>query len=268
MRRHPPATPGSPDDSGAPDESSPDSGPPDDSGPADSRRRLHDLGRQAAGGVAAGAQAAQALGRATESMRLEATATGLRGDRVLAGHVLGTHLVLPAQGLHGPRQTPVVAYLFADAVALRPSDDAPMSTVPLFGLHMVFPPLAVTRWLYKAGRIEHADLDLVEVTRQFEAAIPGWTVDDFAGADPKLQVHRTAELGGPAHVYQRLGFAHLWLPVPGARPVRLKSTLPAPAEAFTRLWDLCRAVSWPRGITMEAPGGGDEPSDDDAGPPS
>jgi len=222
-------------------------------------QRLHKLGRQATAGAAAGARAASALGKAAEAMRLEAVGTGLHGDRVLVGHILGSHLVLPAGGLHGPRQTPAVVYLFADAVAVRPSDDAPMSTVPLFGLHMLFPPLAVTRWLYKAGRIEHADLDLAQVTQEFESSIGSWTVDDFADADPKLQVHSISSLEGPVHVYVRLGFAHLWLPAPGDRPVRLKSTLPAPAEAFTALWELCHLVNWPAGITMDAPpGAGDE----------
>jgi hypothetical protein len=220
--------------------------------------RLHDLGRKAAAGAEVGAREASVLGKAAGAMRLEAGGTGLHGDRVLVGHVLGTHLVLPAGGFHGPRQTPAVVYLFADALAVRPSDDAPMSTVPLFGLHMLFPPLAVTRWLYKAGRIEHANVDLVEVTKEFEDAISEWTVDDFAVADPKLEVHRLESLAGPVHVYERLGFAHLWLPVTDAHPLRLKSTLPAPAEAFTSLWELCQAVAWPAGITMEAPSGADE----------
>ena len=133
-----------------------------------------------------------------------------------------------------------------------------MSRVPLLGLHMLFPPLAVTRWLYKAGRIEHANLDLAEVAREFESAIADWTVDDLAGADPKLQVHTLGSLLGPVHVYERLGFAHLWLPVPHGHPVRLKSSLPASAEAFTALWNLCQKVSWPAGITMDAPPEGDE----------
>lgn len=242
--------------------------PTDDPAPADDPattcaaelgRRLHDLGRHAAAGATAGKRAATALGQATEAMHLEVVATGLHGDRVLLGHVLGCHLLLPAGGLHGPRQTPAVVYLFADAVAVRPSDDAPMSTVPLLGLHMVFPPLAVTRWLYKAGRIEHANLDLVTVARDFETAITDWTVDDFAEADPKLQVYRAASLDGPVHVYQHLGFAHLWLPVPGGHPVRLKSTLPVTAEGFAALWDLCHGAGWPQGTTMDAPhGAGDE----------
>ncbi len=228
-------------------------------GAGDLGRRWRDARHHAAvdvsAGAAAGERAAAEVGRAAEAMHLQVVSTGLHGDRVLVGHVLGTHLVLPAGGLHGPRQTPAVAYLFADALAVRPSDDAPMSTVPLLGLHMVFPPLALTRWLYKAGRIEHANVDLVTVAREFEASISQWTVDDFAAADPKLQVHRLGALDGPVHVHQRLGFASLWAPVPGGHPLHLKSTLPAPAEAFATLWDLCASVSWPQGITMEAPHG-------------
>ncbi len=222
--------------------------------------RLRGIEEHAKSGVAAGARAVSTLGDAAESLHLEVVATGLKGDRALAGHILGTHLVLAARGLHGPRETPAVVYLFADALAVRPSDDAPMSTVPVFGLHMVFPPLAVTRWLYKAGRIGHANVDLVEVTRKFEAAIGDWTVDDFAGTDPKLQVYRFDSFTGAVHVYQRLGFAHLSLPVPGGRPVRLKSTLPSSAEAFTNMWDLCNALHWPHGLTMEEPHGEGEPS--------
>lgn len=219
--------------------------------------KVHDLGRQVQADAEAGAREASVLAKAAEAMRLEAVATGLHGDRVLLGHVLGTHLVLPAAGLHGPRQTPAVVYLFADAVAVRPSDDAPMSRVPLLGLHMLFPPLAVARWLYKAGRIEHANVDLELVAQKFEDAITEWTVDDFAEADPKLQVHAVDSLVGPVHVYERLGFAHLWLPIPGSHPVQLKSTLPASTETFHALWELCDAVNWPAGITMDPPPGGD-----------
>ncbi len=204
-------------------------------------------------GVAAGARAATKLGKAAEALHLEVTSTGLHDQRHLVGHVLGMHLDLRAGGLHGPRQTPVVLYLFADALAVRPSDDAPMSTVPLFGLHMVFPPAAVTHWLYKTGRIEHANLDLVEVAGTFEDALPSWTVDDFAGADPKLEVHRCDSLDAPVHVYERVGFAHLWVAPPGTGPLHLQSTLPPTPEAFARLWALFGAVTWPHGVVMEAP---------------
>ena len=235
---------------GAPDEAPPATGRSDGEAV---RGRLSGLRRRAAAGATASAHAAIEAGRATEALHLEVVPTGLRGPRVLVGHALGTHLELRAGGLHGPRQTPAVVYLFADALAVRPSDDAPMSTVPLLGLHMVFPPLAVTRWLYKAGRIEHANIDLVEVADAFEAALPTWTVDDFAEADPKLDVHRGDSLDGPIHVYEHLGFAHLWVPVPDRPPLRLQSTLPATPEAFAKLWDLCNAVVWPQGVTMEMP---------------
>jgi hypothetical protein len=168
---------------------------------------------QAAAAVGHGATM---LGQATEAVRLSVVPTGLTGPRVLVGHVIGMHLALPAGGLHGPRQIPAWVYLFADALAIRPSDDAAMSTLPMFGLHMVLPPVAVARWLYKAGRVEHANLDLVETAQAFEAALPAWTVDDFAEADPKVQVHRLADLAGPVHVYERLGLAHLRVVPPDA----------------------------------------------------
>lgn len=235
--------------------------PPAESGPG-LGKRLHDLERGATAGAAAGARtAASALGHGAEAMHLQVVGTGLSGERALLGHVVGVHLVLPAGGLHGPRQAPALAYLFADALAVRPTDDAPMSTVPLLGLHMLFPPLAVTRWLYKAGRIEHANMDLMAVAGQFESAIGSWTVDDFAEADPKLQVHRADSMTGPVHVYQRLDFAHLWFPVPGAHPVQLKSTLPVSPETFGALWHLCRAVNWPAGISVDRPKSAGEAAD-------
>lgn len=216
-------------------------------------RRLRELRQQAAVGAAAGARTATKLGKAAEALHLEVADTGLHGQRHLVGHVLGMHLDLRAGGLHGPRQAPAVVYLFADALAVRPSDDAPMSTVPLIGLHMVFPPLAVTRWLYKTGRIEHANLDLVEVAGAFEAALPSWTVDDFAGADPKLEVHRCDSLDAPVHVHERVGFAHVWVPLPGRTSLHLQSTLPSTPEAFAKLWTLFGKVAWPKGVVMEAP---------------
>ena len=214
---------------------------------------LAGLQRRAATGVAAGQHAAAAIGHASQALRLSVAATGLSGSRVLMGHVLGMHLELQAGGLHGPRQTPAYVYLFSDAVAVRPSDDAPMSTVPLLGLHMVFPPLAVTRWLYKAGRIEHANLDLVKVAGAFEDALPLWTVDDFAEADAKLDVCRLPSLTAPVHVYERLGFAHIWLPLPGRNPLRLQSSLPVSAEEFACLWTLLSTMSWPHGASMTSP---------------
>ncbi len=217
------------------------------------QRMLGELRRQAAVGVAAGGHAAAQLGHAAGAMTLEIVPTGLHGDRALVGHVLGMHLAIPASHLHGPRESPALLYLFADALAVRPTDDAPMSTVPLFGLHMVLPPVAVARWVYKAGRTEHANLDLVEEAQRFASSLEQWTVDDFADADPKLQVHRMEELAGTFHVYEHLGYAHLSIPVPDGRPVRLKSALPASSNAFVKLWQLFTLVSWPHGLSTEVP---------------
>ena len=214
---------------------------------------LDDLRRGAAAGTKAGERAASELGRATQAMALEVVPTGLRGDRALVGHVLGMHLLLPASHLHGPREAPALLYLFADALAIRPSDDAPMSTIPLFGLHMVLPPAAIAHWVYKAGRIEHANLDLVKDARRFADSLAQWTVDDFEGADPKLDVRRTGDLTQPLHVYEHLGYAHLWVPVPDGRPVHLKSALPASSNSFVNLWQLFTLVKWPRGLTTEVP---------------
>ncbi|MDA8293265.1 MAG: hypothetical protein M0040_02720 [Actinomycetota bacterium] len=254
--------PGTPDDPGTP---APKGGPEavagatgggetDGSATTDSPgSRLRSLRQQATARVASGARVAAGLGKAAEALHLEVVATGLVSQRHLVGHALGMRQDLKAGGLHGPRQSPVVVYLFADALAVRPSDDAPMSTVPLLGLHMVFPPLAVTHWLYKTGRIEHANLDLVEVADTFEAALPSWSVDDFAEADPKLEVHRCDSLDAPVHVYERLGFAHVRVPHPGGGSLHLQSTLPSTPEAFAKLWDLFGKVAWARGVTMEAP---------------
>jgi hypothetical protein len=205
------------------------------------------------------AQAAARLGHATGALHLELVGTGLQGERVLVGHVMGMHLLLHAEGLHGPREAPALVYLFADALAVRPTDDAPMSTVPLFGLHMVLPPLAMARWLYKAGRIEHANDDLIEDAQRFEASLAGWTVDEFALADEKLQVFRTADIGGPVHIYQHLAFARVWVPQSDGRPLRLKSAAPTTAEAFVKLEELFRTITWPHGLSTAPPS---EPSED------
>ncbi len=216
-------------------------------------RMLGQLRREAAVGVAAGGHVAAQLGHAAGAMALEIVPTGLRADRALVGHVLGMHLAIPASHLHGPRESPALLYLFADALAVRPTDDAPMSTVPLFGLHMVLPPVAIARWAYKAGRTEHANLDLVEEAQHFASSLDQWTVDDFAEADPKLQVHRTGDLGEPFHVYEHLGYAHLSIPIPDGRPTRLKSALPVSSNAFVKLWQLFTLVSWPHGLSTEVP---------------
>jgi hypothetical protein len=228
-----------------------------------------ELRRDAAVGRQGEQHAAVELGRATRAIALEIVPTGLDGARVLVGHVLGMHVILPAGHFHGPRQAPALLYLFADALAIRPTDDAPMSTVPMFGLHMVLPPAAVARWVYKAGRIEHANLDLVKEAERFASSIAEWTVDDFLEADPKLEVHRVAELPGPLHVYEHLGFVHVAVPAPDGRHVRLKSSLPASSESFVKLWQLFALVQWPRGLRTAVPeGSDDEPPDPSAAEPS
>jgi hypothetical protein len=214
---------------------------------------VHDLRQRATRGGAEGAHAAAELGHAAQALHLQVVTTELEGDQVLRGHVLGLRLLMHAEGLHGPRETPVLVYLFADALALRVTDDAPMSTVPLLGLHMVLPPLAVAHWLYKAGRVTHANVDLAKDAERFEESLAGWTVDDFAEADAKLQVYRLQEVEASAHVYQQLAFAHLWIPVHGARPVRLKSALPPGADAFGQLARLFESVPWPHGMSAKPP---------------
>jgi hypothetical protein len=218
------------------------------------RRVLEGLRRDAAGGATLGARAAAEVGEATEAMALEIVPTGLVGERVLVGHALGMHLSVPASGFHGPRESPALVYLFADALAVRPTDDAPMSTVPVLGLHMVLPPLAIARWIYKAGRVEHANIDLVKDAQRFADSFAQWTVDDFAAADTKLQVHRASDLPGPLHVYEHLGFANVRVPVQGGGTDHLKSALPVTSDAFVRLWKLFALVNWPAGLSTEVPG--------------
>ncbi len=232
------------------------------------QRVTGELRREAVAGKRGEEHAAVELGHAARATALEIVPTGLDGTRALVGHVLGMHLSLPAGHLHGPRQAPALLYLFADALAIRPTGDAPMSTVPMFGLHMVLPPVAVARWVYKAGRVEHANLDLVKDADRFASSIAEWTVDDFLEADPKLEVHRAAELTDPLHVYEHLGFAHITVPVADSRPVRLKSSLPASSESFVKLWQLFALVRWPRGLSTEVPTGTDEEEDRPSPPPA
>jgi len=220
------------------------------------------LRREAAAGKSDEEHAAVELGHAARATALEIVPTGLDGARALVGHVLGMHLSLPAGHFHGPRQAPALLYLFADALAIRPTGDAPMSTVPMFGLHMVLPPVAVARWVYKAGRVEHANLDLVKDAERFASLIAEWTVDDFLEADPTLEVHRAAELTGPLHVYEHLGFANLTVPTADGRPVHLKSSLPVSSESFVKLWQLFALVRWPQGLSTEVPTGAEGPSTD------
>ena len=103
----------------------------------------------------------------------------------------------------------------------------------------------------------------MEDEQRFADAIAEWTVDDFAQADPKLDVHRAADLPGALHVYERLAYAHLSVPVSGPRPVHLKSALPVSASAFTALHELFTRVSWPHGLSDEAAAEaqGDPPAD-------
>jgi hypothetical protein len=244
---------------------------------------LGGLRHEAGIGASTSERAAQALVQATKAQALEIVPTRLEGSRVLVGHVLGMHQCLPAGHLHGPREVPVLLYLFADGLAIRPTDDAPMSSVPVLGLHMVLPPLAVARWVYKAGRIEHANLDLVKDAQRFAESLATWTIDDFAAADEKVAVHRTAELDGSIHVYEHLGFAHVQLAdrdvgsgarsVGGAdagaqgdttsafsvdatrttKTILLKSALPASSEMFVKLWQLFALVQWPQGLRTDVP---------------
>lgn len=217
------------------------------------RHVLSDLRREAVGGVAAGTRLGAELGHAAEAMALEIVPTELTGERALVGHVLGMHLNIHAGGLHGPREAPALLYLFRDALAIRPTGDAPMSTVPVFGLHMLLPPLAIARWVYKAGRVEHANLDLVEDAQRFSDSLAQWTVDDFSEADAKLDVHRVGDIAGQLHVYEHLGFAHVSIPVAGERPVHLKSALPVTSDAFVKLWQLFALVTWPNGFSTDVP---------------
>lgn len=213
----------------------------------------------------AGERAAGSLGSAAEALHLEVVRTQLTGERSLTGHVMGMRLLIPAEGVHGPRETAALLYLFRDALAIRPTDDAPMSAVPLFGLHMVMPEVAIARWLYKAGRTTHANMDLDRREQEFAAALDRWTVDDFREATAKLQVHTSADIPGQLHLYEHLGYVRMALPVAGGEAVRLKSALPEPAAAYVRMWELFDAVSWPHGLTMEVPVGEhrEEPAGDD-----
>jgi hypothetical protein len=238
--------------------------------PGNLRRRMtQKLRRDVAAGTEKEQHAAVELGHAARAIALTIVPTGLDGARALVGHVLGMHLTLPAGHLHGPRQAPALVYLFADALAIRPTDDAPMSTVPMFGLHMVLPPAAVAHWVYKAGRIEHANLDLVKEEERFSSSIAQWTIDDFLEADPKLQMYRAAELTGALHVYEHVGFANLTVPVADGRPVRLRSSLPVSSESFVQLWQLFTLVHWPQGLSTRVPAGMDDrPPGPPTAPPS
>ncbi|MGC9220740.1 MAG: hypothetical protein ACP5H2_05225 [Solirubrobacteraceae bacterium] len=202
-----------------------------------------DVRKGVAAAALAGGRGATELGEAAQALALEVVSTDLAGEHALLGHVLGMHLTIPASHLHGPREEPVLLYLFADALAIRPTRDAPMSSVPLLGLHLLLPPVAVAHWMYKAGRVEHANLDLVRDEERFANSLADWTVEDFAQADTLLDVHRVAEMAGPARVYEHLAYAHVSVPVSGGA-VHLKSALPVSASAFSKLSKLFARVAW------------------------
>jgi hypothetical protein len=151
-----------------------------------------------------------------------------------------------------------VLELFAVSFALRASDVWPMSAVPLDGLHLVVPQVAVARWVYKAGRTAHANVDLAKEEQSVEASFAKWTVDDFRLADSKLRVFMTAELTGPVHLYQRLGLVRLAFAAPGGPLVRLKSALPEASGSYQRLWDLFAKVVGPARLTIDRPSGDHE----------
>ena len=84
-----------------------------------------------------GAKAVGTLGSAAEALHLELVETKLTGERALLGHFLGMRLLIPAGRGHGPRETAALLYLFRDGLGIRPTDDAPLSAVPLYGLHIL-----------------------------------------------------------------------------------------------------------------------------------
>jgi hypothetical protein len=208
-------------------------------------------GTQLAGAV--GAKTGGELVEATEGLRLEVVETKLTGERALVGHALGLRLLIPAEGFHGPRETAALLYLFRDAIAVRPTDDAPMSAVPLYGLHIVLPQVAVARWIYKAGRTAHANIDLAKDERGVDASLQEWTVDDFRLADDKVQVFMLNELSGRVRLYQHLGLVRLDLEVQSGRKVRLKSALPETSDAHQRLWDVFVKVLGDASMTIDRP---------------
>ena len=204
---------------------------------------------------AAGAKAAGEVGRAAEPLGLEVVATTLDGPRALVGHVMGLRLLLPAEGVHGPRETAALLYLFRDAIALRPTDDAPMSALPLVRLHIVLPQMAVAHWIYKAGRVAHANLDLQRTDRAVETDLSAWTVDDFRAADDKLQVVPLDQLTGPVHLYQRFGFVRLAVAASARAPVRMKSALPESTGPYQRMWAVFATVLGVGRLTADPPAG-------------
>jgi hypothetical protein len=204
----------------------------------------------------AGSSAAKAAGvvdEAGEALRLEVVDTKLQGPRALVGHVLGMRLLIPAEGIHGPREAAALLYLFADAIAIRPTDDAPMSAVPLYGLHIVMPHVAMARWMYKTGRTAHANIDLEKEEHDVEASISKWTVDDFRQDDPKLQVFMVRDLEAETHLYHDLGLVRLAFKTSSGPLVRLKSALPETQGTYQRFWDLLQRVVGPARLTVDKP---------------
>lgn len=232
-----------------------------------SRRILAELRAGAQRGDAAGAHLLGTAAHAEEALHVEIVETSLTTPRALVGHVLGMRLLIPAEGVHGPREAPALLYLFGDALAIRPTDDAPLSTVPLYGLHIVLPHVAVARWAYRTGRIAHANLDLERDDRDVEPDLRKWTVDDFRAADDKVQVLEAAALPAPIHVYQGLGLVHLTVPVTGKPQIRLKSALPEPAATFAHVLELFSKVQWAHGVSTERPASGTDAPSADPGPP-
>ncbi len=225
--------------------------PPDGSA-RPSERILAELRAGARHGDAASARAASAASHAAEELHVEVIETSLSGPRALVGHLLGMRLLIPASGVHGPRETPALLYLFGDALAIRPTDDAPLSAVPLYGLHIVLPHVALARWAYRAGRVAHADLDLAREDQRVEPDLRTWTVDDFRAADDKVQVFETAELPAAIHVYQHLGLVRLAVPTPRQdAPVRLKSSMPESATTFAHVLEIFSKLPWAHGVSTE-----------------
>ncbi|MGH8979944.1 MAG: hypothetical protein ACRDWE_02830 [Acidimicrobiales bacterium] len=228
--------------------------PPDTPAPP-SRRVLAEIRTGAQRGDAVGGRALGEAAHAAEALHLEIVETPLTGARALVGHVLGMRLCIPAHGIHGPRETPSLLYLFGDALAIRPTDDEPLSAVPLYGLHIVMPHVALAHWAYKAGRIAHANLDLERDNEKVEQGLQAWTAEDFRAADAKVQVFGVDGVPGPLHVYQHLGMVHVDVPVSGVPPLRMKSSLPESAATFVRMLEVLSKVPWTHGVSTARPVG-------------
>ncbi|MGH9028726.1 MAG: hypothetical protein ACRDV4_03835 [Acidimicrobiales bacterium] len=133
-----------------------------------------------------------------------------------------------------------------------------MSAVPLYGLHIVMPHVAVARWMYKTGRTAHANIDLEKEEHGVEASLSEWTVDDFRQADEKLQVFPVSQLQRQVHLYHELGLVRIAFQPSSGPLVRLKSALPEPQGAYQRLWDVFEKVVGAAGVTVDKPPGAHE----------